>query len=203
MEKKTPYNPHNKTELPLNHYLERFAAADPAEITKRTGAAWDGEKFTLLVCGETKTVTWPDFRDGGWTDTQRILFLRYLLEGKKASRFSAYLTYREMPWGEVYDTQFRGRCVSRLCRMYGSAPEKFAAACRALGGLELESSGSAFGMEFLPGLWLRFFLWEGDEEFPASAQILFSENFPEVFSAEDRVVVCEYLIGKMKNVGKG
>ena len=79
MEKKTPYNPNNKTELPLNHYLELFRAGDPAEMAKRTGAGWDGERFTLTVCGETKTVTWPEFSDGGWTDTQRILFLRYLL----------------------------------------------------------------------------------------------------------------------------
>ena len=200
MEKKTPYNPNNKTELPLNHYLERFRAGEPEEMSARTGAAWDGEKFTLRICGEEKTVTWPDFSDPGWTDTQRILFLRYLLEGVKAPRSNAYLTYREMPWGEVYDTNFKGRCLSRLCRMYGASPERFSAACLALGGLETESSGLGYALEFLPGLWLRFFLWEGDEEFPASAQILFSDNFPAVFSAEDRVVVCEYVIGKMKSV---
>ena len=109
MEKKTPYNPNNKTELPLNHYLELFRSGDPEEMALRTGAAWDGEKFTLTVCGEEKTVTWPDFGDSGWTDTQRILFLRYFLEGKKAPKAGGYLTYREMPWGEVYDTNFKGR----------------------------------------------------------------------------------------------
>ena len=201
MEKRTPYNPNNKTELPLNHYLELFRGADPEEIARRTGSAWDGTGFALTVLGERKRITWPEFRDEGWTDTQRILFLRYLLEGKAAPKANGYLTYREMPWGEVYDTNFKGRCISRLCRMYGTAPERFAAACAALGGLTLESSGLAYALEFLPGLWLRFFLWEGDEEFPASAQILFSDNFPEVFSAEDRVVVCEYVIGKLKNAG--
>ena len=54
MEKKTPYNPNNKTELPLNHYLERFRAGEPEEMSARTGAAWDGEKFTLRICGEEK-----------------------------------------------------------------------------------------------------------------------------------------------------
>ena len=52
MEKKPPYNPNNKTELPLNHYLELFRAGDPEEIAGRTGAAWDGEAFTLRICGE-------------------------------------------------------------------------------------------------------------------------------------------------------
>ena len=40
MEKKTPYNPNNKTELPLNHYLERFRAGEPEEMSARTGAAF-------------------------------------------------------------------------------------------------------------------------------------------------------------------
>ena len=132
MEKKTPYNPNNKTELPLNHYLELFRGSDPAEIALRTGAEWDGERFTLTILGERKTVTWPEFPDAGWTDTQRILFLRYLLEGKRAPRSADYVTYRDMPWGEVYDTNFKGRCLSRLCRMYGTAPERFSAACRDL-----------------------------------------------------------------------
>ena len=48
---------------------------------------------------------------------------------------------------------------------------------------------------------VRFTLWEGDDEFPAAAQILFSDNFPDAFAAEDRVVVCEYILGEMKRVG--
>ena len=63
MEKKPPYNPNNKTELPLNHYLELFRAGNPEEMAERTGAAWDGGKFTLRICGEEKTVTWPGFSD--------------------------------------------------------------------------------------------------------------------------------------------
>ena len=41
----------------------------------------------------------------------------------------------------------------------------------------------------------------GDKEFAATAQILVSDNFPDAFAAEDRVVVCEYILGEMKRVG--
>ena len=77
-------------------------------------------------------------------------------------------------------------------------PDAFRAACEALGGMPVKSSGIGYDLEFLPNLHLRFFLWEGDEEFAPTAQILFSANFPEAFAAEDRVVVCEYVIGKLR-----
>jgi len=198
MEKTTPYAPHNQTELPLAHYRERFAAANPEEITLRTGAVREGDCFVLKILGEQRKVDWPDFTGDGWTDYHRILFLHYLLEGHAAAPSQDFKPYRELPWGEVYDRNFNGRCVQRLIRGFGTKPDAFRKACESLGGIPVQSSGIAYDLEFLPNLHLRFFLWEGDEEFPASAQILFSANFPEAFAAEDRVVVCEYAIGKLQ-----
>lgn len=43
-------------------------------------------------------------------------------------------------------------------------------------------------------------LWAGDDEFPPSAQILFSDNFPLSFSAEDMAVVGDITIGTMKKL---
>ena len=202
MEKKTPYNPNNKTELPLNHYLAQFAAADPQEIAMRTGAKLEGNRFTVNVLGEDRHITWPDFADEGWSDTHRILFLRYLLEGKRAEPHNCFIAYRDLPWGSIYDDNFRGRCIIRMSRTYGARPEAFAAACEAMGGVRLQGSGIGYELCFLPGLYLHFFLWEADDEFPASAQILFSDNFPQAFSAEDRVFVCEYVLGRMKSLEK-
>ena len=201
MEKKTPYNPNNKTELPLNHYLELFAAADPAEIASRTGVRLSGRRFTLNVLGEERSITWPRFDDEGWSDTDRILFVRFLLEGKKPGNFSGFAAYRDLPWGTVYETPFRGRCIIRMSRTYGTRPDAFIRACEGVGGVRLPANGIAYEIPFMPGLYLRFTLWEGDDEFPASAQILFSDNFPEAFSGEDRVFVCEYVLARMKKFG--
>lgn len=198
MEKTTPYAANNQTELPLAHYRARFAAADPREIAQRTGAVLTGDRLTLCVLRDKLEIDWPDFSAAGWTDYHRILFLHYLLEGKAVSPCTAFKSYRDLPWGEVYDRNFNGRCVQRIVRSFGAKPEQLRAACEALGGMPVKSSGIGYDLEFMPNLHLRFFLWEGDEEFPASAQILFSENFPDAFAAEDRVVVCEYVIGKLR-----
>ena len=200
MEKKTPYNPTNQTELPISHYTELLKKQFPAEIAERTGVRVEENRFYITVLGEDRILTWPEFEDEGWSAYDRILFMRYLHEGKRAPRFSRYVTYKEMPWGEVYDKNFTARCLNRMARMYGTDEEKFCRACEALGGSKVPSSGTAYELCFLPGLYLRLILWEGDDEFPASTQILFSDNFAEVFSAEDRVVVCECTLSRMKKL---
>ncbi len=45
-------------------------------------------------------------------------------------------------------------------------------------------------------------LWEGDDEFPPSSQILFSDNFPISFQAEDMAVMGDVIIGSLKSFAK-
>ena len=41
-------------------------------------------------------------------------------------------------------------------------------------------------------------VWEGDDEFPPNAQVLYSDNFAEGFAAEDRVVAGDILISAIR-----
>lgn len=196
----------NKTDIPLAHYRARFAQADPQEMVSRTEARFDPDTgvFTLNMMGQRVCVSWPEglvsFPDSARTisDYSTILLLRYLLDGHSAQSGGKFLAYQEMPWGEVYYTQFRGRCILRLAFGYGNDPERFSRACAALGGMPVPMADRAFEIPFLEGLRVRLLLWEGDEEFQPSAQILFSDNFPLAFSAEDMAVVGDVLLSEMK-----
>ncbi len=42
----------------------------------------------------------------------------------------------------------------------------------------------AYEIEIYPDYQVQMLLWEGDDEFPPSSQILFSDNFPVSFQAE-------------------
>ena len=57
-------------------------------------------------------------------------------------------------------------------------------------------------MELVKNYFVQFILWEGDDEFPPSSQILFSDNFAASFAAEDMAVVGDVTIGTMKAVEK-
>ena len=57
------YGKNNKEELPLEFYLKRFQAGDPAEMAQRCALPYDRETGTITMdlLGETFSVSHPDF----------------------------------------------------------------------------------------------------------------------------------------------
>ena len=206
----------NKEMVPLGHYLEQYEKADPAEISERCGTVWNADAgcFTLHFLHRTYMVDWPHFQvhTGDEDDLYaslvksnqaKIFVLRYLLEGSLLPSAGAFLTYREVPWGEVYYRQFDGRCKKRLAFGYGTAAAKlkqFSSGMERLGARALPGADAAYEYEILPGYRVRFLIWLGDDEFPPSSQILFSDNFAAAFHAEDLVVACEIMINALKQI---
>ncbi len=194
----------HKVGVPMEHYKAAFAAADPTALSERSRVPFDGEKFSLTLLGRPVTVSWPDmtsrFADDGkeTASNTRILLARLILSGTLVAASGKLLAYTDMPWGNVYAQQFRGRCILRLAGTYGSSLPGFDEACARVAGRAAESGDSSWDLPFLPGLTVRLILWEGDEEFRPTAQILFSDNFSSAFSAEDIAVVGDVLLNAMK-----
>lgn len=195
------YGRNNKEELPLAYYLEKFRAGDPAEMASRCRLPFDGKYFTITLMGEGFTVSHPDFAIAGDrepTNPERILFLRYLLDGRYVEPSGAYLTYREFPWGEVYLQQFTGRCIKRFAFSYGSRPEALHQAMARLPAVPVKRGDVGYELTLMEGLTMQFILYLGDDEFPPNAQILFSDNFQYAFTAEDMANIGDITIGRMK-----
>jgi hypothetical protein len=201
----------NKEQIPLEHYLEAYHKADPAEICARTGVAYDEDRriFRLHYLHRTYEISFPDFEIScldekyGYaplvsSNQSRIMAARFLLEGASATGTGKFLTYREVPWGEVYYRQFNGRCMQRLAFSYGNRLDAFDRACEAIGAEKKAIGDRCYQFEIFPGYLVQFILWSGDDEFPPSSQILFSDNFPAGFHPEDLVVVAEVIIGTLK-----
>ena len=130
----------------------------------------------------------------------KIFMVLYLSENAKDPYSGKFLTYREVPWGEVYFRQFQGRCLMRLAFSYGNKLEAFKKVMTAMGAKPLEQGDCAFELEFMEGFFIRLILWEGDDEFPPSSQILFSDNFAVTIAAEDLAVAGDICINMMKAV---
>ena len=208
-----PYEKDSKERMPYEHYMEIYRGLNPEDISSRANIPYNAESrtFTLRLMWVTYQVSWPDYevRHLDREDLQyyplegaanaRILVLRYLTEGAAAPATGKFLTYREVPWGEVYFKQFQGRCLFRLAYGFGNKLQKFREIMEKLGARKLPHGDAGYEFEFLNGLYLQFLLWEGDEEFPPSAQILFSDNFPVAFvMGEDMAVVGDVSIGALK-----
>lgn len=190
----------NKERMPYEHYTALVAQMDPAEIAERCGLDWDGQWMTVPLMTETLRVSLPEFGFDGPEPPvpTQILLLRYFTSGRLVPSEGRFLAYRDMPWGEVYFRQFQGRCLIRCAWMFHGKLAHAPAVCTALQGTPLGKCDAGFQFSFLPGLQMQLLLWEGDEEFPPSAQILFSDNFPTAFSAEDMAFVGDILLNRCK-----
>lgn len=209
------YKKDSKEQMPYQHYTEAYAKADPDEISTRLQIPYDKEKkaFTFPFLGTIYRVTWPDYlisheeNSSGYYPLEdmiyaKILVIRYLLEGKTVLARGEFKTYREMPWGEVYYQQFNGRCILRLAYGFGNKIQAFEKVMEAMGGKKLKFGDISYEITLFDGYQLQFILWQGDDEFPPSSQILFSDNFAEGFSAEDMAVTGDVCIGTFKALDK-
>lgn len=212
---KLGYGKDSKERLPWEHYLSQYQEADPKEIAERLGISYDEEQkyFTLKFLGTVYQISWPDFQvsheadDMGFYPLEtmtyaRTLTIRFLLNGAKASGTGKFKTYREMPWGEVYLRQFDGRCIKRLAFSYGNRIKDYQAIMEHMHCVPVKHGDIAYQLEIFPDYLVQMILWEGDDEFPPSSQILFSDNFPISFQAEDMAVMGDVIIGSLKSFAK-
>ncbi len=209
------YDKNQQYGVPFDTYKAKYAEADPEILSETSGVPFDSERkqFSLRFLGKNYTVSHPDF-DISCPDASgpayaplltesaaRILIIRYLTFARKALFMGSFKPYSEMPWGNVYERNFQGRCIKRLAFTFGTCIDRFHKAMEALGAERLPSSGAAYEVAFLNDLRLRLIVWEADDEFPPSAQILFSDNFPYAFSGEDMAYVGDLVILTLKKLG--
>ena len=201
-------------EVPFGQYLEQFQALDPEEAFTRTGIPYDRERkcFTMRMLQKTYEISWPDCNVICLDKTEdtyaimeeavdaKIFAIRYLLNGVQSVSTGKYLTYRELPSGDLYFQQFQGRCLMRLAYGFGFKLEKFADIFERLGAKKLTYGDVSYEIEFINGHFVRFILWAGDDEFPPSSQILFSDNFPLSFETYDLAVVGDISITTLKKM---
>ena len=201
----------NKDELPFRHYAGLFREADPLEISVRTGVPYDETRgvFMLTLMTGVYEITHPEYsvrflsgeadRLSGYPSGQ-ILTLRYLTHGQLIRSSGTFLAYQENPWGEVYLRNFTNRCINRLAFTFAGKGDLVARKMAVLHGTPYNKGDFGWEFEFMPGLSVRFAVWNADDEFPPSAQILFSDNFRYAFDAEDMAFVGDVFIKILSGV---
>ncbi|MCI6227717.1 MAG: DUF3786 domain-containing protein [Candidatus Faecousia sp.] len=196
----------HKEEVPFAFYEEKFHALRPDEVTARlSDVRWDGTEFTVRLLGRDFAIAHPHYAiralDGGTVPPlpAQTFLLRYLLESRDVHWGGEWKTFREMPWGEMYIKPYTGRVLTRAAFTFGTRVAAFRTAAEKMGGLSLPNGDAGFQFDLVGGYRMRILVWEGDDEFPPNAQVLYSDNFAEGFAAEDRVVAGDILISTIKS----
>ena len=196
----------HKEEVRFAHYEELFKKLDPQDARNRLPEVkWDGVEFYVNLLGREYAISHPDCvirpLDGGKLPPLPVqtFLLRYLLESKSVAWSGEWKTFREMPWGEMYIKPYTGRVLTRAAFTFGTRVAKFREACEKMGALSLPHGDAGYQFDFVGSYQMRILVWEGDDEFPPNAQVLYSDNFAEGFAAEDRVVAGDILISVIKS----
>ena len=197
-------------DISFEHHLKLYREIDPAEASARCGLPFDTElsRFTINSLNHTVYAEWPEFKlipadvdkcpKALYKSDIQVLAMRVLYLGVSVPASGKFKAYREFPWGEVYDTNFNGRCIKRFAFGFGFKPGVFEKAAEALGGVRLNLGDAAYEFDFAGGIKCRFILWNPDDEFPPSAQILFSDNAQFMYNAEDLASVGDVIISALK-----
>lgn len=114
----------------------------------------------------------------GWEDANTHEEVMTLLDFVCDSREDRFISGRWKNMAE-FGHAFHQKLLEEKdpdAEFFQSKPDRFRAACEALGGRPLPTGDIAYAIEVFDGLPIAVQLWLGDEEFPARLRYLWDEN---------------------------
>jgi hypothetical protein len=133
----------------------------------------------------------------------RILLLHYLIRADGDPLTGKWVAYKDIPGGLLYAGVFARRVTEPLQRKFGKTAESFKRIGIQSGGKSVEVGDASFILRAFPHVPLQYVLWEGDEEFPASVQLLFDASVDHYLTLEDIVVLGQVTTGRLINRSMG
>jgi hypothetical protein len=193
----------------LDKARQKFPKLDPHKVAARAAVPYETGTFQIPYFGTVYHVHWPAGTVERPTDPRKvdiatwILLLHYLLTADGIPLAAEWIAFRGLPGGLGYDAAFQGRASLRLARAFGTAKAAFETAARALGGERLSFGDASFSFRLLPRVWLAVVLHLADDEFPASANVLFDAAVSHYLPTEDLAVLGGILAGRLIKAAPG
>jgi len=125
------------------------------------------------------------------------LILTYLAMADGAPLAGDWIGFRELPAGLFYAQAFQGYSGGRLVREPGGDLEAFRCAAGRLGARPLAVGDAAYAFGVLPRIPLAVVYWEGDDEFPSQAQVLFDRSAPHYMTTDGLAILGSQLVDRL------
>jgi hypothetical protein len=181
---------------------------DLEERAKKAGADFqkgeEGEKITIHFFSEPYSIQFPQIEFYSPSKkvvslVTRILLLHYLIRADGNPLTGKWVAYKDIPGGLLYAGVFARRVTEPLQRKFGKSAKSFKETGIKSGGEPAEVGDASFSFHAFPYVPLQYVLWEGDEEFPPSVQLLFDASVDHYLSLEDIVVLGQVTTGRVIN----
>jgi len=173
--------------------VEKLSQASFEIIAERSGFEQsDGQSLHIPFLDRTYRVSFPLFEFKDQADSQKeipiqeqVLILHYLMAAETPGLSGQWVSYREIPGASFYFGAFVKRAVDPLKKVFGQNISGFTRAAEKLQARKIENGDAGFEFRMFPAVPLQLILWEGDDEFPAEANILFDKTIGRILSPED------------------
>jgi hypothetical protein len=184
--------------LSLNQARCDFVSADHAQIAALSGSTYDPDSRVIKTVYLGKPIAvdcenakiYPQGSDRVFRETDHLLILHGLLWAKGTPLTGRLVSYRELPGGgHLFYNAFKKASIDLLAAHFSEEPRRLARALDRVSA-ELSTIGDAsVKLSLLPRLPAVYAIWGRDEEFPASANILFDSSAADYLHVEDLAVI--------------
>ena len=173
--------------------VEKLSPESFEKIAERSGfKPSDGPSLRIPFLNRTYLVSYPHFEFKDQADSRKeiplqeqVLILHYLMAADTPDLSGQWVSYREIPGASFYFGAFVKRAVDPLKKVFGQNISGFCQAAEKLQARKIENGDAGFEFRTFPAVPLQLILWEGDNEFPAEANILFDKTIGRMLSPED------------------
>ena len=176
-----------------NLAVEKLSQESFEKIAQRSGFELPGgNSLHIPFLDRTYRAGYPQFEFTDQVDGQKevpiqeqVLILHYLMAAEIPDLSGQWISYREIPGASFYFGAFIKRAVDPLKKVFGQNIAGFSRSAEKLKARKIENGDAGFEFSVLPAVPLQLILWEGDDEFPAEANILFDKTIGQMLSPED------------------
>jgi len=187
--------------------LEKFRNTTLEEIAEFSGYLIEGNKIKVEFLGQQFEVEYPSGNfspeptlEGELPVFARILVLHYLVNRSPAVQTGQLISYKELPGGNIYIQPFTNRAIRPLVNAFGGHPENLVKVASRIGGEAVKLGDAAVVLKVFPKIPVTLVVWGGDDEFPASGNILFDSSAGTILHTEDYAVLASFVAQTLRKV---
>lgn len=183
--------------------LSRLFASPPADLAGRLGGNASGDGILLSAFGDRWKISEAGAfcQSGASSSVVELLISLYATNAAEAPLVKApFISFKELPDSMPYVGAFHTHCQQALAPHLEPLENRLPEITAAFGGRaekSPESGDFAFHLLPLPKIALRFICYRADEDFPASATCLYSNNAARFLPTDALADVGEYTVQGM------
>lgn len=179
----------------------KLAALDWEQVSLNTNSIFDRSTGTLtltylnrdyIISCDSGEVTFKDSSEE-LTATVKVLLLHYLINSSIRPLTGNLISFREVKGGgAIYYQTFQKRAILPLIKTFGQNAGNLLKTSEKLGGAKEKYGSASVSINIFPLVPVTYVVWQGDEEVPASATILFDDSVTNYLPAEDIVLAASF-----------